>query len=152
MDEQTVQKIRRFNRYYTVWLEVMNRRYLGTILPWTEARVIFEVYTRPGVSATEVCEHLQLDKSYVSRILSKFEKRGFLTREPVPGAKGLKKLTLTEAGRKVAAEIDQNGSRQIAEKLEGLDEATCRKLSDAMAFIEETLKNNDRGEVQNDGE
>ncbi|HWP80456.1 MAG TPA: MarR family winged helix-turn-helix transcriptional regulator [Candidatus Acidoferrum sp.] len=151
MDGETVQKIRRFNRYYTVWLEVMNRRYLGTILPWTEARVIFEVYMRPGISATEVCGNLGLDKSYVSRILSKFEKRGFLAREPVPGAKGLKKLTLTGAGRKVAAEIDQNGSRQIAEKLSALDEATGRKLSDAMAFIEETLRKNDRGEVQKHG-
>lgn len=147
MDEETVKKIRSFNRYYTVWLEVMNKRYLGTVLPWPEARVIFDIYKNPGISATEVCGHLQMDKSYVSRILSKFEKQKRLTREQVPGTKGTKKLWLTESGKKLALEIDKNGTEQIEDKLAPLDEETLGKLCGAMVFIENTLKSIDRREV-----
>ena len=150
MDEAAVKKIRSFNRYYTVWLEVMNKRYLGTVLPWPEARVIFDIYRHPGISATEVCGHLQMDKSYVSRILGKFEKQKLLTREQVPGTKGLKKLWLTESGKKLALEIDKNGTEQIKAKLAPLDEETLGKLCGAMVFIENTLKQIDRREVRND--
>lgn len=140
MDENTVKKIREFNRYYTVWLEVLHRSYLGSGLSWAQARVIFEIYMYPGITATGVCEHLQMDKSYVSRILSNFEKKKMLTRESVPGSKGLKKLVLTNVGQKVAEQIDQSGSRQILDKLRTLDSETCVRLCDAMVFIENTLK------------
>jgi len=150
VDEAAVKKIRSFNRYYTVWLEVMNKRYLGTVLAWQEARVIFDIFKNPGISATEVCGHLQMDKSYVSRILAKFEKRRLITREPIPGSKGTKKLWLTESGNKLALEIDENGSRQIADKLAPLSEEELGKLCDAMVFIERTLKKIDRREVKND--
>ncbi|KAI4446738.1 hypothetical protein C823_001256 [Eubacterium plexicaudatum ASF492] len=69
----------------------MNKEYLKTGFSWTESRVIFEIHICPGINATELCEHLNTDKSYISRILMKFEKDGLLTRELILGSKGLKK-------------------------------------------------------------
>ena len=102
MNDDIVKRIRNFNRYYTAWLEVMNKEYLKTGFSWTESRVIFEIHICPGINATELCEHLNTDKSYISRILMKFEKDGLLTRELILGSKGLKKIWLTEAGEKQA--------------------------------------------------
>ncbi|WP_101877236.1 MarR family winged helix-turn-helix transcriptional regulator [Lachnoclostridium edouardi] len=140
MDNNVIKRIREFNRYYTVWLDVMNKGYLGTDLSWPEARILFDIYICPGISATDLCQHLNMDKSYISRILSKFEKCEFLIRETLPGSKGLKKIWLTETGKKEAERIDQNGDKQIIDKLRTLDEETCAKLCEAMVFIENTLR------------
>ena len=144
MNHDLIKRIRNFNRYYTVWLEVMNKGYLNTNFSWTESRVLFEIYIHPGINATEVCEHLNMDKSYVSRILMKFEKNGLLTRELILGSKGLKKLWLTESGKQSARNIDLNCDKQIADKITAIDDETCVKLCEAMEFIEKTLRENDK--------
>ena len=89
MDNELVKKIREFNRYYTVWLNVLTKGYLGTDFSWPESRTLFEIWLFPGINATELCEHLNMDKSYISRIISKFEKKGLITRELVLGSKGI---------------------------------------------------------------
>lgn len=121
----------------------MNKSYLGTGLAWPESRVLFEIYLSNGISATEICRNLNMDKSYVSRILSKFEKQELITRELVPGSKGLKRLHLTNAGTKAAQKIDSNGDRQITDKLKDMDKETCEKLCAAMEFIAKTLRGGD---------
>ena len=63
MHETMIKKIRSFNRYYTVWLDVLSKDYLGTDLLWPESRVLFEIYLFPEISATELCGHLNMDKS-----------------------------------------------------------------------------------------
>ncbi len=144
MNKDLVKKIREFNRYYTVWLNVLTKDYLGTDFSWPESRVLFEIWLYPGINATELCEHLNMDKSYVSRIITKFEKNDLLTREIVLGSKGIKKLWLTEAGEEKAKQIDFSGDKQIVEKLKDMDDETCMKLCEAMAFVENTLRDNDK--------
>lgn len=121
----------------------MNKGYLGTDFSWPESRVLFEIYICPGINATELCEHLSMDKSYISRIIGKLEKHGLITRELVLGSKGLKKLWLTEAGEKEAERIDCGGDRHIAEKLKTMDDETGKKLCEAMIFIEKALRDNE---------
>lgn len=142
MNFELVKKIREFNRYYTVWLNVFTKGYLGTEFSWPESRVLFEIWLYPGISATELCRHLNMDKSYISRIIAKFEKNKFITRELVVGSKGVKKLWLTKTGEQKAKEIDTFGNNQIVEKLQNMDEQTCQKLCEAMKFIENTLRIN----------
>ena len=143
MKKDTIKNIRKFNRYYTVWLDVINRSYLGTNFSWPESRVLFEIYMYDEISATQLCRHLNMDKSYVSRILAKFEKNGLITRELVPGSKGIKRLRLTDTGIKEAKRIDKNGDEQIIRKLRTMDNETCKKLCEAMTLIEKILREND---------
>lgn len=150
MDQERIKKIRSFNRYYTVWLDVMNKGYLGTDFSWQESRVLFEIYMYQGITATGICGHLNMDKSYISRILAKFEKQGLITRELVRGSKGLKKLWLTEAGKQEAQKIDSSGDRQMIDKLRKMDEETCGKLCEAMEFIEKVLRDYDERGDENE--
>lgn len=147
MNKNRIKSIRRFNRYYTIWLEVMNKGYLGTRFSWPESRVLFEIYQKQGINATEICECLHMDKSYVSRILAKFEKVGLLTRELVLGSKGIKQLYLTEAGKEEAKRIDQNGDKQISEKLKNMEKEDCDRLCEAMALIEKILRKYERKSI-----
>lgn len=143
LHDDWIKKIRQFNRYYTVWLDVMNKSYLETGFSWPESRVLFEIYTNQGINATELCEHLSMDKSYVSRILAKLEKKRFITRKLVSGSKGIKKLYLTNTGSEEAKKIDWNGNKQIYEKLKNMDKEDCARLCEAMVLIEHILRKND---------
>lgn len=145
MNDDIIKRIRDFNRYYTAWLEVMNKEYLETGFSWAESRVLFEIYICPGINATELCEHLNMDKSYISRILMKFERHGLLKRELMLGTKGLKKIWLTEAGEEKAHQININGNKQIVDKLKMLDDDICVKLCEAMEFIKKVLSESDKG-------
>lgn len=122
----------------------MNKGYLGTSFSWPESRVLFELYIYHGINATELCEHLNMDKSYVSRILAELEKKGFLIRKLVSGSKGIKKLYLTDAGKEEAKQIDLNGDKQILEKLKNMDKKDCDRLCEAMTVIERILRKNDK--------
>lgn len=144
MEKDIIQKIRAFNRYYTVWLDVMNKSYLETNFSWPESRVLFELYRYDELSATKLCAHLNMDKSYVSRILAKLEKNGLITRELVPGSRGIKILRLTVLGVKAAKQIDQRGDEQMARKLRTMDNETGKKLCEAMELVEKILRENDR--------
>lgn len=143
MDRNIIKNIREFNRYYTVWLDVISKSYLGTDFSWPESRVLYEIYIYDGISATELCEHLNMDKSYVSRILAKFEKEGLINRELILGSKGIKKLFLTSSGIREAEQIDESGDEQIKQKLKALDNESLKKLCDAMTLIESILREND---------
>ena len=144
MNKGIVQKIRQFNRYYTVWLDVMKRGYLGTSFSWQESRVLFEIYMNQGINASELCKRLSMDKSYISRILRKLEKKGFLKRELISGSKGMKKIYLTNTGNEEAKQIDWNGDKQISEKLKNMDKEDCDRLCEAMELIEKILRKNDK--------
>ena len=73
--ESLITTIRSFNRFYTVMLGFLNQKYLGTKYSVTETRILFEIRSSDKVLAKDLCSKLKLDKSYVSRILAKFENK-----------------------------------------------------------------------------
>lgn len=151
MNNEMIKKVRAFNRYYTTWLDVMNKDYMGTKLSWPESRILYEIYTHLDITATEICKNLNMDKSYVSRIIGKFEKNKFLVRELVVGTKGVKKIQLTKKGLKEAEKIDKNGDKQIVDKFKNMDCETSYKLCEAIELIEKILRENDeKGGYENE--
>jgi len=59
LNEDLIKKIRQFNRYYTVWLDVMNKGYLGTNFSWPESRVLFEIYANQGTTMKRIMPRAQ---------------------------------------------------------------------------------------------
>lgn len=140
MTEDMIETIRAFNRYYTAWLNVLNKSYLGSRFSWPESRTLFEVYLHPGIHAAELCAHLRMDKSYASRLLARFEKEGLLRRELVPGSRGVKRIYLTPAGLDEARQIDRRGRGQIMDKLAHMDAGQLDELCRSMLSIETLLR------------
>ena len=62
-------------------LGFLNQKYLGTKYSVTETRILFEIRSSDKVLAKDLCSKLKLDKSYVSRILAKFEKQKLVIRK-----------------------------------------------------------------------
>ena len=75
-----VAEIRRFNRFYTRQIGVLQEGLLRSPFSLTEVRVLYEIAHGKQATAVVLCRQLGLDAGYVSRILRSFEKRGLIGR------------------------------------------------------------------------
>src|SRR5689334_25112563 len=99
-DAGTISAIRDFNRLYTRQLGLLDRSFLGSKLTLTEARVLYELANRADGTASEIATALHLDMGYLSRILGKFRRRGWLSRRASDADARRQHLRLSAADRK----------------------------------------------------
>lgn len=132
--------VRAFNRYYTRRIGVLRRRFLGSDFSLTEVRVLYEVATRSRTTAAGLGRELDLDLGYLSRLLSGFERRGFLRRLPSAADRRQSFLALTPRGRGVFAPLDRRSHDDVAAMLRGLSPAQQTRLVAAMRTIETLLE------------
>lgn len=109
---------------------------------------LYYLYTINGATATELCERCEEDKATISRALEYLETNGYITSE-APSVKRYKSpLVLTEKGRNVG--------KIIADKVEGVLEATSGKLTEeerlafyrSLAIISESLEDMSRSNME----
>lgn len=137
MDE--VAAVRAFNRFYTNVIGVVQGMYLDSPYSLTEARLLFELSQRPPGEATPVTDlrrTLEIDPGYLSRVLSRFEADGLITRARAGGDGRRQDIALTAGGRAAAADLDARSAAQIGKLLDGVDKA---RLLDAMRDISALL-------------
>jgi DNA-binding MarR family transcriptional regulator/N-acetylglutamate synthase-like GNAT family acetyltransferase len=134
-DAGTVSAIRDFNRLYTRQLGLLNQGFLGSKLSLTEARVLYELAMRADVTAGEIAGDLQLDVAYLSRILAKFRKRGWLNRKASEADGRRRHLRLTVAGRAAFRPLDGEAKAQIAELIEPMSSSDRSSLVAALGEV-----------------
>src|SRR2546426_8777031 len=115
---QSVAAVRRFNRFYTRHIGLLQETLLRSPFSLTEARVLYELGNRAPTHATALGQELGLDAGYLSRILRGFERRGLLARTPSPTDRRQSVLALTAPGRNAVARLDAASRRGIGAPLE----------------------------------
>ncbi|MCY1073294.1 bifunctional helix-turn-helix transcriptional regulator/GNAT family N-acetyltransferase [Archangium lansingense] len=136
---QRVEAVRRFNRFYTQKIGVLQEGLLESPFSLSEVRVLYELAHREEPTATELGRELGLDAGYLSRILSRFEKKGFLRKTPSKADGRRSHLQLTRQGRNALAPLDARSSAEVTRMMAGLSPAGQRRLVEAMHTIEELL-------------
>ena len=102
-----MQQLRSFNRFYTQRIGVLSP-YLGSSLSLTDVRVLYELaHSAQQLTAKELTQLLSLDAGYVSRILRRFEREGWLIRSVSPTDARASLLQLTKAGHAAFAPLEQ---------------------------------------------
>src|ERR1700687_6239634 len=96
-DDQ-VAAVRRFNRFYTRKLGVLDQQLLKSPFSLSEARVLYELPTSETPAAKEIGIELGLDPGYLSRIIQNFDENGLVTRKPLPADRRQYRLPLTGKG------------------------------------------------------
>lgn len=134
-----VEAVRRFNRFYTRQIGVLQEGLLQSPFSLTEARVLYELAHQKETTATALGEELGLDAGYLSRILRGFQKQGLIDKKPseTDGRQSL--LKLTAPGKKAFARIDKDSQREIGAMLQSLPATGQSRLMEAMETIEELL-------------
>ena len=135
-----VQAIRSFNRFYTQRIGVLDPRQLGGELSLTEVRVLYELAHRDQPAASELARDLGLDAGYLSRILRRFEAKGWLDRAPSPADARQSLLKLTREGH-AAFDPLQRRSREHAQALLATVPAAQRpRLIGALQTVQQLLE------------
>lgn len=127
--------VRRFNRFYTQRLGVLQEAWLDSPFTLTEARVLYELTQRDEATATDIGTELGLDAGYLSRLLRSFEKQGLITRRPSAEDARQSFLSLTAKGRKAFRPLEEKSLAQVGGSLDPLSLIDQRRLLAAMGTI-----------------
>jgi DNA-binding MarR family transcriptional regulator/GNAT superfamily N-acetyltransferase len=131
--------LRRFNRFYTQRIGVLEEGLLSSPFSLAEARVLYELAREDQLSATQLGKSLELDAGYLSRILRGFERQGLIRRGPSPSDRRVALLSLTAQGREAFAPLDARSQAQIGALLRDLSDSEQVRLVAAVRTIERLL-------------
>ncbi|HYY52163.1 MAG TPA: helix-turn-helix domain-containing GNAT family N-acetyltransferase [Myxococcales bacterium] len=138
--DECVQSVRRFNRFYTRKIGVLQEGLLDSSLSLTEARVLYELAHRPEATATDLRGELGLDAGYLSRIVRSFQKRGWLQRKTSKEDGRRHLLSLTRSGRAAFDQLDARSNEEVRSLVGAVGPAEMTRLLQAMRTIESVLE------------
>ena len=139
LPEQFVPSMRRFNRFYTRQIGLLNEGLLNSPFSLTEVRTLYELAHREQSTAVELCQDLGLDAGYLSRILRKFEKYRWIEKKASDQDARQSLLSLTKEGRKIFKPLEARSTEQVRAILGKLPPAEQNDLVRAMQTIESIL-------------
>jgi DNA-binding MarR family transcriptional regulator/GNAT superfamily N-acetyltransferase len=134
--DHSIALARRFNRFYTRRIGVLDEGLYHTRFSLTESRVLYELAHRPHLTATALGKDLGLDPGYLSRILHGFEKRRLIAKTPSEADGRQSLLRLTPGGRAAFAPLDAHSRQETGAMLIRLSKSEQKHLIDAMGTIE----------------
>jgi DNA-binding MarR family transcriptional regulator/GNAT superfamily N-acetyltransferase len=136
---RAAEAVRRFNHFYARYTGALQERLRQSFFSTAEVRVLQVLMYEPSQTAAQVARSLGLDTGYLSRLLSKFERNGFLVRRPTIDDARKHFLILTAAGRAAFDEIGAGSFGEISAALDRFTEGERAQLISSMADIERLL-------------
>jgi DNA-binding MarR family transcriptional regulator/N-acetylglutamate synthase-like GNAT family acetyltransferase len=139
IENAEVDRVRRFNRFYTRQIGLLNRHYLDSGFSLAEVRILYELAHRDALTASDLIRELGIDAGYLSRVLLAFKKRGLIARKVSGRDARLSHLFLTGKGRKIFAPLQSRSTGDIRRMLDALSPENRGQLVEAMERIERVL-------------
>jgi len=153
--------IRRFNRFYTSLVGLLDETLSHSGYTLAEARVLFELGQRPsaaaagsagqagflarafhvdlGPAASALAGELELDPAYLTRILRRFAAAGLVELRVDPRDPRRRVVALTARGNAALAELQAAADRDLARLTAGLTESDASELSAALERVTRLL-------------
>jgi len=136
---EVVDRVRRFNRFYTEQIGVVTEHLLSSNFSLTEVRILYEIAHREAPTAATITADLRLDRGYMSRILQRLQRQKIIERTTSREDARVSLLSLTAKGRRVFRALDKRANEEVAELLREAPVADRQRLLSAMRVIEEVL-------------
>jgi DNA-binding MarR family transcriptional regulator/GNAT superfamily N-acetyltransferase len=137
--QQHIAALRRFNRFYTRQIGVLRRNFLDSPYSLGEARLLYEIASGRGTTASDIARALDLDAGYLSRVLRNFERRGLIRRTASRRDARQSHIALSARGREAFSPLERRSQESAGTMLEKLDAAQQAQLIAAMRTIETLL-------------
>ena len=134
-----VAAIRRFNRFYTRQLGLLDESMLASPYSLSEARVLYELAQQGEMVASDLIRELGLDAGYLSRMLKKFEDQGLIRRAPAEDDARRAVIALTPKGQAAYAPLDRGSHEAVVGMLGRMAAADRPRFVAAMKTIARLL-------------
>jgi len=138
--EARIGAVRRFSRFYTRRLGLLDAGLLQSPFSLTQARVLYELAQQREATATALAAALRIDHGYLSRILRVFEEHDLIVRRRDKNDARQIVISLTTKGHKTFAALDHRSQRETGQLLAHLDEAEQARVVAAMGTIERLIE------------
>ncbi len=139
--QESIAIIRRFNRYYTNILGLLDRHILDSDLSLSEVRVLHEIGKTEHCTSKMLTDILSIDAGYLSRILKKFYRMELVSKEKSPKDGRAQELYLTDKGMAKMKELNISSDEQISQLIKPLTPRDQKRLVKDMTSIETILTN-----------
>lgn len=136
---ERIAAVRRFSRFYTRRIGVLQEEFLGTELTLAEGRLIYELAQRERAVARELAADLGLDPGYLSRLLKGLARRNLIERRRSAEDGRRQVIALTARGRDMFAVLNARSREEIGQILGALVPADQERLVAALAEAERLL-------------
>jgi DNA-binding MarR family transcriptional regulator/GNAT superfamily N-acetyltransferase len=132
--------VRRFNRFYTRQIGVLDEGLLDSSFSLTEVRLLYEIAHHEGITATRLRDVLAVDAGYLSRLLRGLRRQGLVSARAPAADRRRRQLALTERGRRAFNALDARSTEEVGAMLARLTRAERKELVEAMRVIESLLE------------
>jgi DNA-binding MarR family transcriptional regulator/N-acetylglutamate synthase-like GNAT family acetyltransferase len=135
-----IDSIRTFNRFFTQFVGALQPRFLGTDMTLGEARLLFEIAHGDAPLASDLQAALGMDAAHISRVVRRFEDRGWIRRGRGEGDARRRPIELTANGAAAFDDLDVRQRARVAASLERLgpaqQDALVAALTQARALLD----------------
>lgn len=140
--DPVIDAVRAFNRFHTRLVGALSDHLLESDYALPQVRVLYEIAQAPNdkaPSASDLAGLLRLDPGYVSRLVAGLESDGLIQRLPDPRNGRRMHLLLTDAGRRIYADLDTASAQEVARLLAPLSQRDRHALVGSMQRIRRLL-------------
>jgi len=119
---------------------VFDRRVRKIGFTRTQWMALRRVGDQPGVNQSELAELLEVEKATAGRVVDKLENFGWLERRQDDADRRVKRVYLTELGRRIHSEITPIAEAMVEEELAGLSAKERETLTDLLLNVKQRLQ------------
>ncbi|SEW33531.1 bifunctional helix-turn-helix transcriptional regulator/GNAT family N-acetyltransferase [[Clostridium] fimetarium] len=138
-ESNTISQIRSFNRFYTNVLGLLDQHILDSEYSLTEVRVLHEICKTNQCTAIVLGNQLEIDRSYMSRIIKHLEKGELITKLQSKQDNRVYYIALTEKGLGIIVELNKKSDEQISQLFKHLGQEELSKVLEAMSVIKKRV-------------
>lgn len=102
--------------------------------------VLRRVSDQPGVSQKELAELMEVEKTSAGRLIDKLEEFGWLERRPDDTDRRVKRVYLTELGRRIHGQVTPIAEAMVEEELSGLTAQERGTLTELLLVVKQRLQ------------
>lgn len=139
LTQDQIADVQGFHKVYLYLCKQMDEAILGAGYSLTEKDVLLEISKTERCTANILTQRLHIDRSYMSRMIGKFEKNGLIEKAMSRTDSRVRYIQLTELGRKEFNRLSDIQSAQIKILFQKLEDADCQAVLDAMVLIRNKL-------------
>ncbi len=125
--DERVTELREFHRFYVSRMGFLNKHW-AEMLTLTEARVMYEITLHTAVTASTIAAAVNIDAGYLSRVLRKFEQRGYIKRKQQLHDKRQRLVAITAKGRKAYAAWSKMVQEDVTSVLRPMTDEEQRRM------------------------